>query len=90
METTNQNPDLLDFFKIHAEHQILKYAASKQQFCQACQTILDYKKTVMVEMNSGNMMIICKKCFDTPRVQGVINSEMGKKVIKEITQYRKA
>lgn len=92
METNvkNEKPDLLDFLKIHAEHQILKYAASKQVFCKnpECLSILDYKKTVMIEFTDNGCMIICKKCFESERVQAVLKE--NEKVVKEITKFRKA
>ena len=82
--------DVLDFFKIHAEHQLLKYAAGHQMFCpvQGCGVILDYKKTVLVELINGPSLTVCLKCFNSDRVQDALI--LNKVAIKEVTKFRKA
>lgn len=80
--------DVLDFFAIKAEHQVLKYAAGKQMFCPVpkCGCILDYRKTVIITGSDDKPFILCSDCFDLPQVQEAL-SKAGDQ-IKEITKYR--
>jgi hypothetical protein len=85
---------LTDFLKIHAEHQVLKYAVSKQMFCPVgtCGKILDYRKAVLIEFDFGKegtkTAVMCEDCFNSEPVQTQL--EKHKQYIKEITKYRKA
>lgn len=81
---------VLDFLAIHIEHQLLKYAAGKQMFCEVknCKSILDYRKTVIITFNSGGTAVMCAKCFDSEPVQKVMKSMA--KHIKDVTKFRKA
>jgi hypothetical protein len=84
-----EKPDLLDFLSIHAEHQILKYAAGQQIVCKnpECLVILDYKKTVMISFIDGGCLIICRKCYESERVQEILLKYAPQ--VKEITKFRK-
>jgi len=81
--------ELKDYLTKHAEHQVLKYAASKHMFCpvSGCGKILDYKKTVVIEFTFGNSIVMCSKCFDSEPVQKQMR--IFKDKIKEVTRYRK-
>jgi len=78
--------DVLDFLAIHAEHQILKYAAGKQMFCPICNGILDYKKTVVITGTDDKPFIICSGCYNLQEVQEILKKRHD--IIKEITLYR--
>mgnify|MGYP001481482715 CR=1 FL=1 len=81
--------EMRDYLKLHAEHQILKYAASKQMFCpfKECERILDYRKTVIIEFTDGKVITMCYKCFESLHVQASLIKYA--KAVKEITKYRK-
>lgn len=85
-----EKTDILDFLAIHAEHQILKYAAGKKMFCQnpKCGTILDYRRIAHIEFNDGGTMTLCSKCFELEQVQAALKEH--EKDVKEITKFRKA
>jgi hypothetical protein len=82
--------EMLDYLKVHAEHQILKYAVSKQMFCPVvgCGNILDYRKVVIIEFTNGQTVTMCDKCFKSEAVQ--VQVTKFAEHIKEITKYRKA
>ena len=82
--------DFNDYMKVYAEHQLLKYAVSKQMFCpvEGCGKILDYRKAVMIEFITGQSITMCSKCFESERVQTQMTNFKDK--IKEVIKYRKA
>jgi hypothetical protein len=81
--------DFNDYMTIYAEHQVLKYAASKQQFCPVtkCGRILDYRKIVMITFKSGMVITMCSKCFESENVKAQMLKFADQ--VKEITKFRK-
>jgi len=82
--------EMLDYLTVDAEHQLLKYASGKQIFCpvNGCGIILDYRKTVIIEFTDNKVITICKKCFESSKVQEQLKKYA--ECIKEITKFRKA
>lgn len=63
------DPEASDFDKAlvnQLNRELLKYAAGKQIFCRQCKVVLDWKTTVIVDIEKGpqkHSVIVCNKCF---------------------------
>ena len=67
---TSHAPTVEDFLKTQITGNLLRHAAGRQIFCRHCQGILDWQRTVILEIRgkqSGKThgtIIICDACYD--------------------------
>lgn len=65
MQSNVMNPDtLLSPMHRTIKRNLLKYAAGRAIFCPICETIMDWKKTVLITFPSGGTRTSCTSCFD--------------------------
>lgn len=80
-------PELENLLKKTVEHQLLRYAVSKQMFCPVtgCGKIMDYHKAVHIEFTFGKGVTMCSKCYKSEAVQAQLKKHA--EYVKEVTQY---
>lgn len=49
--------------RANAQRRLLKYAAGQQIECPLCSTILDWRRTVIIELGH-NTKVCCASCWD--------------------------
>jgi RNase P subunit RPR2 len=65
---------------------LLKHAAGQTMFCPVCETCLDWKKTVVVDVGGGHLIrVLCRDCWDN-KVLPFVSSE--RLAACEITDFR--
>ncbi len=78
METQEINKAIFDPMKRTLEINLLKYAAGQNIFCPYCETIMDYKTTVIFGSKA-----CCTKCFDKakPEFDKLTNGQSGLEIL---------
>lgn len=57
-----------DYLKRTVTRNLLKFAAGNAIFCPSCQTVMDWKRTAIIEVNKDGKTLVsktqCCKCLD--------------------------
>jgi hypothetical protein len=86
--TPTEGGEVLEYLHKKILKETLKYAAGKQMFCRKCETILDWKTTVLSTFKSPNAdetgtFILCTECY-TPEI---VKSLEGQGFIVEVDKW---
>jgi hypothetical protein len=90
MKTTKDK--MMEPLKAHLNKELLKYTAGLYMFCPICNTVLDWKTVVIIDVWNAHgtkhhgQKVGCTKCFHP---EAVAKTEAKNNIKLEITQYHK-